>query len=471
MIPAVAVARGFGRIDMLSILFHAEFGMGGATIDGLESEVLQATLCALVISLTLSLLAGLWRLPATPILAAAAALLAVNPVVRSVAGSLVTPPVESDLISHMAAPALRDQAGTPPDLVLIYLEGTDRQFADRAIWGDLYGPLDKLAAEGVAFTNVMQIAGTGWSLAGMVASQCGVPVLPRGLLYRNNFDRVDRFMPALTCLGDILAEAGYAQSYVVGGDTGFGGIDVFYRTHRIDRQIGMAEQSALYRPAEIRAALAGWVLDDQMVFETARTEFTALAQGAAPLHLIVETIGPHGQNGILSRRCHDGRSVALSRSVTKVVSCLLDDTAAFVRFVQQEHARHRPGRELRVVILSDHLSHNPALPIVGEGYAGTNTVLFLGGPGAAGRIISKPGAMIDIFPTLLEWMGLAAPPAAAGLGKSLFGDQPTLAAHYGRDQIDRMIVADVPLSRLVWGEAAFRAPLPAEIAGAADPGG
>ena len=38
LIPGVTIARGFGRIDMISMLFHADFGMAGATLDGLEAR-------------------------------------------------------------------------------------------------------------------------------------------------------------------------------------------------------------------------------------------------------------------------------------------------------------------------------------------------------------------------------------------------------------------------------------------------
>ena len=43
------------------------------------------------------------------------------------------------------------------------MTGVDRQFADPAVWDDLYAPLTALAAEGTSFTAVEQVAGTGWS--------------------------------------------------------------------------------------------------------------------------------------------------------------------------------------------------------------------------------------------------------------------------------------------------------------------
>lgn len=451
LIPAVAVARGFGRVDMIAMMFHADFGMAGATIEGLETEILQATLSALFLTLGFALLAGLWSFGARSYLVFAACLLAINPAFRSLAWATVLPAVESDLMERYSAPTLTATPMTTPDLVVIYLEGTDRHFADEAVWGDLYAPLRKLEAEGTSFTQVGQIEGTGWSLAGMVATQCGVPVLPKALTYRNNFDKLDSFMPKVDCLGDVMGRNGYELSYVVGGDVAFGGIDAFYRSHGFSRLIGMHEQEAIYGADVIAAAKGGWVLDDQLVYETARAEASRLIAQPKPFLLVVETIGPHGRMGILSRRCNEGGIVTLSKDVQRVVSCLLEDTYAFVRDAQAAHAKARPGKELRFVIVSDHLSHNPNRPDAAPEYQGFNTAIFLGG-GAAGRKVAKPGAMIDIYPTILDWMGLSVEPHAAGLGRSLLRDAPTVAEVHGIDVFNRMLISDVPLSQKVWSE-------------------
>ncbi|MGL4321422.1 MAG: hypothetical protein ACRCS3_11220 [Paracoccaceae bacterium] len=454
LVPAAVVARAFGRVDMMSVMFHADFGMEGATLSGLETEILQGTLAGILISTTLALLVGMWSLRLRIVVVLAVALLFINPGLRFVAMAAVTPPITSDLMDRMVAPTIMPDAPGKPDLLIIYLEGTDRQFADPQVWGDLYAPLTTLAAEGTTFTRVGQTAGTGWSLAGMVATQCGVPVVPKGLLYRNNFEDIASFMPEIDCLGDLLGAKDYAQSYVVGGDVKFGGIASFYKTHAITRQIGMAQQKEIYPAAEFEAARASWVLDDQMTYQTARTEFDTLVQGEGPFSLIVETIAPHGRMGILSRRCNDGVQVTLSRDVRKVVGCLLEDTFDFVRFAQASHREARGDQPLFILILSDHLQHNPGLPATDAEYQGFNTAILIGPGIAAGAINTKTGAMIDIYPTLLQAIGMSAPPHAANLGRSLLSDAPTATEAHGIETLDRMIVSDVPLSRRIWAEEA-----------------
>lgn len=148
LIPAVAVARGFGRVDMIAMMFHADFGMAGATVEGLETEILQASLSALFLTISFALLAGLWALGARSYVIFAALVVALNPGFRSVAWATVMPAVESDLMSRYTDPTLKAQPPTTPDLVIIYLEGTDRHFADEAVWGIFTRPCESLRPKG-----------------------------------------------------------------------------------------------------------------------------------------------------------------------------------------------------------------------------------------------------------------------------------------------------------------------------------
>lgn len=453
MVPAVVIARGFGRIDMMSVLFHADFGMAGATLKGLENEIIAGIVSIGYICLAVAMLAALWRCGPKVHLVAALGLVLVNPFVQFAGLWAMQAPVSSDLSSRLVAPDLVANPGPSPDIVVIYLEGLDRRFADPAVWGDLYAPLGALANEGISFTGLGQIVGTGWSLAGMVATQCGVPVVPRGLIYRNNYDDIEAFMPAIQCLGDVLAAKDYHTEFVVGGDLTFGGIDQFYATHGITLQTGLHEQALIYPPDEIEAASINWILDDQMVFQTARMRHALQLAGSQPFALIVETIGPHGKIGYLSRRCSDSGRGEKSRDMPRVVACTIEDTVAFVRHVQAEQAAKRPGRALRIVVLSDHLSHDGTTPPVAAEFTARNTAMFIGGPEDAGRVIDRAGSMIDIFPTMLEWLGFAAAPVGAGLGRSLLSAPQTLVEKEGIAMLDAMITGDAALSLAVWGVA------------------
>lgn len=450
MLPFAVIARGFGRVDMLALLFHTDFGTQGAGLAGLDSEILKATVALGLVGLTLTLLANLWQVGWRLLGPAAFGLLAVNPLAQMLVKSVVMPPPDSNLVAEMRPVVLRDDIADLPDLLLVYLEGTDRRFSDPVAYGTIYDPLRALEPEAITFLNVGQIAGTGWSLAGMVATQCGVPLVPRGLLGRNNFDTVKTFLPKVTCLTDVLAEFGYVMEYVVGGDEGFAGIDAFYRTHGVTEQVGLMAQRVLHPSDEVDSALIGWVLDDQMTFASARLRLPALMQADAPFLQIVETVGPHGKLGYLSRRCAPDGQAAKSRDVALVARCTIDEVAHYIRDLRAAHARARRDRPLRIALMSDHLNHSAEPDDIAPELYRANTVMLIGGPGA-GRKVDVPGAMIDVYPTLLEWLGLTAPGSPAGLGRSLLTpDPPPLVAEHGLTRLDAMLVGDAGLGAQLW---------------------
>src|SRR5699024_7871452 len=105
---------------------------------------------------------------------------------------------------------------TPPNLLLIYLESLERTYADRERFGDAYADLAAIGENAKRFIGVRQLDNTGWTMAGMIASQCGSPLMPAGLLHDRQFEPLDEVVPGVTCLGDLLHEQGYRQSYLGG---------------------------------------------------------------------------------------------------------------------------------------------------------------------------------------------------------------------------------------------------------------
>lgn len=63
----------------------------------------------------------------------------------------------------------------PPNLILIYVESLGSGFRRKKIYGrNLVESLDVL--QGYSVDTFPNAPGTGWSIAGMVASQCSIPV-------------------------------------------------------------------------------------------------------------------------------------------------------------------------------------------------------------------------------------------------------------------------------------------------------
>ena len=61
MLPAVVIARAFGRLDMLALLFHLNMGTEGAGLGAVKNQIIQACVSIIVIVLCYHCLASLWQ--------------------------------------------------------------------------------------------------------------------------------------------------------------------------------------------------------------------------------------------------------------------------------------------------------------------------------------------------------------------------------------------------------------------------
>lgn len=453
LIPFAVTARGFGRVDMVAFFFHAQFGIDNDSILPLVEEIVMvAVALAILVLATLGLLAllrpkGRWA-ESLVLAAVAAVLVGINPLSAFAMQRVLYPAPDLGLETMLVTPVPVRSPDPLPDLVYVYLEGLDRRFIDPEVGGDSYAAINGLAAEGLSLLGIGQVTGTGWSLGGMVASQCGVPLLPKGLLDTDSLEVVTDFLPALTCLTDILQSEGYTMEFLVGGHETFAGIDAFYASHGVHEIFGKARVMGLFPRDEVAQADVGWVVDDQMIYDAAQLRFAALSAEPAPLALFIETFGPHGDTGAVSRDCTKDGKAAKTDDHIHQVRCLAELTRDFVADLRAAHAASGRQNDLRIVVQSDHLNHGRFwLPVAPE--LDTNTVILLGGP-EVGAVNTTPGSAVDLYPTLLDWLGFGV--TSAGLGHSLLDENapPTLVERYGLEMLDRALQGATALADQIW---------------------
>ncbi|MDM8620750.1 phosphoglycerol transferase I, partial [Escherichia coli] len=123
----------------------------------------------------------------------------------------------------------KEPSKTIPDpklnLVYIYGESLERTYFDNEAFPDLTPELGALKNEGLDFSHTQQLPGTDYTIAGMVASQCGIPLFAP--FEGNASASVSSFFPQNICLGDILKNSGYQNYFVQGANLRFAGKDVF----------------------------------------------------------------------------------------------------------------------------------------------------------------------------------------------------------------------------------------------------
>nr|WP_315250989.1 sulfatase-like hydrolase/transferase [uncultured Duganella sp.] len=341
--------------------------------------------------------------------------------------------------AHYVRPdVVKVDAHKPKNLVLIYVESLEQGYSQRAVFGrDLLAPLNNLP--GTSFRSYQQVAGTGWTIAAMVATQCGVP-LERVTIFDGNTQgqMMDSFLKNAVCLTDLLAARGYRNVFMGGAATAFAGKDKFLGQHQYHEVYGREEwlQSGVKE-----SDMNGWGLYDADLFARARSKLRELSASGAQFNLTLLTVDTHEPKGHLSSHC----ARRGFRGFEGVVSCTAQEVADFVRYAQDNgYLEHT-----NIVILGDHLSRKN--PLTEKLSQVSERTIF-------NRFISNDAPQpnraqmlhFDMLPTILEFIGYDLPEGRMGLGYSGFNAHPAQPPAQRMADMDENLMNRSPEYMALW---------------------
>ena len=309
---------------------------------------------------------------------------------------------------------------TPPqsnrNLVFLYLESLERTYFDEARFPGLINELRELEKEGLSFTNIRGAEGTGFTIGGMVASQCGIPLVTSS--HPNSMAGMDRFLPGAQCIGDLLADAGYQLDYMGGASLKFAGKGKFYTSHGFTQVRGKDELRAGLDDPDY---LSNWGLYDDTVLEMVLQRYQELVAADRPFALFALTLDTHHPNGHPSRSCDGLVYEDGANPILNAVHCSDRLAARFIRKLRESAA----SDNTLLVVASDHIAlRNSAYDQLTSGKR-TNLLMIFDPASAQTSQNSRAGTTLDIAPTILSRLGFNV--AAHGLGRDLLGGQANLA--------------------------------------------
>lgn len=422
LVPVGVLRNTFGFIDIGALIFHLRNGVAGTPVADYLPHIFGAALSLASIAFSVMALGGAVRIKGAILLTFTAILFVVNPFISRSIVFIAENYLPSPLLRKIVDPVVVLPTSKLPDVFVIFLEGVDMRFADRTVYGDSFEHIEALQSEALNFSSVGQLHGTGYSVAGMITSLCGIPPV---------FPPHEYILAEATCLGDIFRDFGYLREFLVGGDKEFGGIRVFYQEHGDFRVTGIDELRQLGPPVFSESAVVAAIADDEVVFSAALSRHAQIMSIPQPIAMVIETSGPHGVPNYLSRSCSGTGKAKETEDAGMSVRCTTGLALSFIRTIQQRQAAVRPDRPLRIVVVSDHLNHAAESLPAGEGFEDRNTVLLAGDPEYNGRVIDRVASNADIYATVLDWLGFAQRPVAAGIGRSLLSETATLAENIG----------------------------------------
>ena len=400
-----------------AVIYHLRVGMEQAGYADFWREIaaIAAYLMMVLACLALPLLRLLPAMPKPGGNRLAVALMA--------AAMLLGPGHSSYSISNMTAASqavlfetFRDQyvsvtklpaVETPKSLIYLYLESLERTYFNETIFPGLVPNLKRLEAAGLSFAHVKETPYTNWTIAGMVASQCGVPLLlpesdyGQEAHYGNAMGGISAFMPNANCMGDLLKTADYQLRYLGGASLKFAGKGNFYLTHGFDETIGIDELADQMTGQECTNA---WGLCDDELFQLAERHLLELQAGPDPYALVMLTLDTHAPRGMKSRSCGPLQYGDGDNPILNAVHC----TDLLVGQLVNRLTAKGYLRNAVLVVASDHLSNrNTATELMNRGWR--QNLFFALGADITAKRIQVNVEKVDLAPVVLNLLGYDVP--------------------------------------------------------------
>ena len=321
------------------------------------------------------------------------------------------------------------------NLVYVFLESMENTFSDTGVGGnitaDFTPELSELRENNISFSShggrygAYSYVGTRWTAAAMFSQTSGVPI--KVPLNFDTYGRDGTYMPGITTLGDILMDAGYEQSILLGSDAGFAARDAYFAEHgnyNIIDIYSLIEEGRL--PENY---WEWWGFEDAKVFEFAKEEITRLAESGKPFNFTTLTADTHFPDGYLCEKCGD----EYEEQYSNVLACSSRQVKEFLDWL-----RAQPYYENTTVILSgDHLTMDPEfLEDIDGDYIRTTYNCIINAAAQPVREDDREFGTFDMFPTTLAALGVTIEGNRLGLGTNLFSSEKTLTEIYGFDKLE-----------------------------------
>ncbi len=415
----------FGAVTFEQIITNLPISNGEGVGD--DSLLVSAVLLCIALPVVTTTLVALvvWRtggtrprrrrrvvIPSLGLAVALGTLLAVAGVPQA-ASAMLDPRTIGD---YYVAPSVESVPDKPRNLITVYLESTENTFADEDLFGEnLLANLDS-ATSGWASYDLHQYPTGGWTMAGIVGTECGIPLKSKLLTVGVNpnvfGEEVEHYLPGATCLGDVLADNGYTNAFVGGAHTRFGGKDTLLSDHGYTSIQGLDNWEAA---GEQRSDISAWGLSDARMFVHAQRTLDSLRATGKPFNLTILTLDTHDP-GAVYPSCGGTDEARLATAI----KCSGRAVAGFLDHLK----RNGYLDDTVVVLMGDHVKNTgdsdqlrAQLESVGE-----RTIYFRAWSPDGIRFTRQGADQLSMLPTTLELLGMKVPGGRAALGVSFVGE-------------------------------------------------
>ncbi|GBU14366.1 OPG periplasmic biosynthetic phosphoglycerol transferases I and II [Enterobacterales bacterium] len=288
--------------------------------------------------------------------------------------------------------------GKKPNLVYIYGESLERTYFDEQTFPGLTTELSRHKDASIDFTATRQVPGTGYTIAGMVSSQCGIPLFAP--FDGNASSALSTFYPENVCLGDVLKAAGYQNYFYQGAELAFAGKGTFLTSHGFDY---------LYGYNELRSTVADpqykndWGWYDDTLLDEAFKKFVELSKAGKPFSLFTLTVDTHHPDGFISRGCTK-KEYLYNKKENRSLSAVACSQQLVAAFIDKIKASGYYDNTI-IVVSSDHLAMNNTAYDILTKKNRKNLFFVMDGRNPQAELNNVKRSTIDNGATVLDIMG------------------------------------------------------------------
>ena len=287
----------------------------------------------------------------------------------------------------------------PKNLIFLYLESIEQLYFNEKFYPGLLPNLKQLRAQSQNYTNMHQVSQTGWTIAGIVASQCGVPLNIYSHKFRSAnlaLATIKQPLPDYVCLGDILKAYGYQTVMFKGASLKFSGTNNFLFSHGFNKAKGMDD----WDNELVFHKKSGWGIFDEKLFDLAFKEIINLKQHHKRFAFFLVTLDTHHPNGHASDSCPKYKNQ--NDSLLDAVHC----TDFLVGNFLTKLGRRGLLDNVILVFFSDHLAmRNTQWKLLTKHQINRRLTFFVKTDKPL-RNLNKPATHFDVAPTVLDYMGI-----------------------------------------------------------------
>jgi phosphoglycerol transferase len=275
------------------------------------------------------------------------------------------------------------------------------------------------------------LSGTGWTFAGILASQCGVP----HLIGSSTSHKSSR--KPIVCLPDILKSFGYELYFIGGASLNFSDKGQFLRAKGFDTLIGRDELPKILQ-VEPPNRKEYWGYRDDQIFPVFEQDILKAHKKGKPFYYVALTLDTHGP----LVHSDDCKKFELDTSEQGIFDCALKRTSLFIERLNKAGVLENTT----VVVSGDHPMMRTddfnLRDIVSMHKVERDKVsYFIRSPNNVLNPKSIPSNKLanhfDLYPTVFSSIGGGLKSDGFGLGKNLY-EATSLLEKYSEEQINYM---------------------------------